>query len=166
MQLNVLESAPEFVRAGYACPCGCQPSVEYVRGADVVQEGCCCGNDFAVGARAAASLAPRDGFRAELQSFEAPWGERLEAAWLVGPSVHEPEHHDHAGHEHEGSDRGAAGPAVDPVCGMTVDQETARAKGLHSSYGGRDFFFCGKGCKLEFEEDPGHYLDPTYVPSM
>ena len=169
MQLNVLETTPDLVRAGYACPCGCTPSVEYARGADVVHEGCCCGNHFAVGARAGDSLAPRAGFRPELQTFEAPWGERLEAAWLVGPSVHEPEQHDHADHadhEHEGSDHRTVGQAVDPVCGMTVDQETARAKGLHISYGGRDYFFCGKGCKLEFEEDPEHYLDPAYVPSM
>ena len=29
-----------------------------------------------------------------------------------------------------------------------------------------DYFFCGKGCKLEFDDDPERYLDPSYVPSM
>lgn len=56
--------------------------------------------------------------------------------------------------------------AVDPVCGMSVETETARSRGLHRSYVERDFFFCGKGCKLEFDDDPEHYLDPAYVPSM
>jgi len=57
-------------------------------------------------------------------------------------------------------------PAVDPVCGMTVDPPTARARGLTAQYEGIEYVFCGKGCKLEFEEDPGHYLDPAYQPSM
>lgn len=61
----------------------------------------------------------------------------------------------------------ASGPqAIDPVCGMTVEPEGARAKGLHSTYEDTDYFFCGKGCKLDFEEDPERFLDPGYVPSM
>ena len=60
-------------------------------------------------------------------------------------------------------DGGTPSVAIDPVCGMTVEPEAARAKGLHSSYQGRDFFFCGKGCKLEFDDDPGRYLDPGYA---
>lgn len=165
MQLTVLEATPDHVRAGYACPCGCTPSVEYARGADLVEEGCCCGNHFAVGPRASATLAPRVGFRPEQQAFDAPWGERLEAAWLVGPSVHGPaDDHEHHEHDHHSGD--VATEAVDPVCGMTVEPEVARAKGLHSAYKGADYFFCGKGCKLEFDDDPERYLDPSYVPSM
>ena len=90
MQLTVLEANHATLRAGYDCPCGCTPSVEYGRGARLVEEGCCCGNHFAVGPEAAASLIPKPGFRPELQTFVAPWGEQLEAAWLVGPSVHGP----------------------------------------------------------------------------
>jgi Cu+-exporting ATPase len=60
----------------------------------------------------------------------------------------------------------AATGAIDPVCGMTVDTETARMKGLHSTYEGTDYYFCGKGCKLDFDEDPAKYLDPSYRPSM
>ena len=56
--------------------------------------------------------------------------------------------------------------AVDPVCGMSVDPATAREAGLHSAFEGTDYFFCGRGCKLDFDEDPGRYLDPSYVPSM
>lgn len=171
MELTILETTRESVRAGYACPCGCRPSVKYAQGGGVVQDGCCCGNHFAVGPDASASLLPRDGFRKESEAFAAPWGEGLEAAWLVGPSVHEPagqgdhEEDDHA-HDHEGSGTAAPAGAIDPVCGMTVDPAGARAKGLHSTHGGNEYFFCGKGCKLEFDEDPERFLGPGYVPSM
>lgn len=165
MELNLLEPTEAGLRAGYSCPCGCTPEVTYARGAELVEEGCCCGNHFAVGPEASASLSATPGFRAEAQSFEAPWGERLEAAWLVGPSVHGPTAH--ADHDH-GAEREADGGvhAFDPVCGMTVDPEATRAKGLRSTFQGRDHFFCGKGCKLEFDDDPERYLDPGYVPSM
>jgi len=166
MQLTMLEANDTSLRAGYSCPCGCTPSLEYARGADVVEEGCCCGNQFAVGTHAAASLSPKDRFRPELQVFDAPWGESIEAAWLVGPSVHGPS----AGHDHEHTDNDHGTvedtQAIDPVCGMTVEQESARAKGLHSSYQGTAYFFCGKGCKLEFDEDPERYLDLSCGPSM
>lgn len=159
MELTMIESGPEALRAGYTCPCGCTPSVEFARGAELVKEGCCCGNHFAVGPRAAASLTPTPGFEPDLKTFDAPWGERLEAAWLVGPSVHGPESggDHHADHAHV---------AIDPVCGMTVEPEAARARGLHAAHGGTDYFFCGKGCKLEFGDDPERFLDPAYVTSM
>lgn len=38
----------------------------------------------------------------------------------------------------------------DPVCGMTVDPEQARAKGLAITYEGHEYAFCGKGCFLDF----------------
>ena len=165
MELTVLEPTPNGFRAGYSCPCGCTPSVAYERGGDIVDEGCCCGNQFAVGPGASSSLTPASGFRLESQPLQAPWGQALEAAWLVGPSVHgpttEPDHH-----EHTEGDSPEHAMLVDPVCGMSVEPEAARAKGLHSSYQGRDYFFCGKGCKLEFDDDPEHYLDPAYTPSM
>jgi YHS domain-containing protein len=163
MELTLLDRHASSFRAGYSCPCGCTPSVEYARGADVVSEGCCCGNHFAVGPAAASTMQPKAGFRSELQTFDSPWGERLEAAWLVGPSVHGPSgEHDHEHGDHE--DQPAA--AIDPVCGMTVVSDAARDKGLHSNYQGTDYYFCGKGCKLEFDDDPQHYLAPGYVPSM
>jgi len=163
MQLNILETKPDAIRAGYSCPCGCEPAVEYVRGGVPAQEGCCCGNEFAVGPQAAPSLSAKSGFHLEQVTFEAPWGESLEAAWSVGPSVHPPANE----HEHHGDEGGQHVSAViDPVCGMTVEPAVARAKGLHSSLNETDYFFCGKGCKLEFDDDPQRYLDPSYVPSM
>jgi len=51
--------------------------------------------------------------------------------------------------------------AIDPVCGMEVDMETATLKSEHD---GTTYYFCGKGCKLDFDDDPGTYLDPSYTP--
>ncbi len=165
MELNILEATSDHVRAGYDCPCGCHPSVEFGRGADVAREGCCCGNEFAVGPHAGMALAPRTGYRAESRSFTPPWGEALEAAWLIGPSVHGPsgEVQDESARE---APRDADNQIVDRVCGMTVDAEAARAGGLHSLYAGAEYFFCGRGCKLDFDEDPQHYLDAGYTPAM
>lgn len=56
--------------------------------------------------------------------------------------------------------------AMDPVCGMTVDPEAARAAGLSMEHDGTAYYFCGKGCLLEFRDDPDRYLDPAYSPSM
>ena len=39
-------------------------------------------------------------------------------------------------------------PDEDPVCGMTVNLDEARGKGLNTEYEGREYVFCGKGCLL------------------
>ena len=168
MQLNLLEGDETHLRAGYSCPCGCAPAVQYTRGADLVEEGCCCGNHFAVGPRAGASMPSKAGFRLEVQTFDAPWGEPLEAAWSVGPSVHGPGGDDHKDHHHQPDQPTDDGEshAIDPACGMRVDRALAKANDLYSSYKGVDYYFCGKGCKLEFGEEPERFLDPSYVPSM
>ena len=46
---------------------------------------------------------------------------------------------------------------------MEVDIATARHT---TEYHGETYYFCGKGCRLEFEDDPEKYFDPDYVPSM
>jgi len=51
----------------------------------------------------------------------------------------------------------------DPVCGMDVDTATSDLKIEHD---GTTYWFCGKGCLLEFREDPERFLDPDYKPSM
>ena len=56
--------------------------------------------------------------------------------------------------------------AKDPVCGMDVNPEVATAQGLSSEHEGTTYFFCGRGCKLDFDENPGQFLDPAYTPSM
>jgi YHS domain-containing protein len=64
------------------------------------------------------------------------------------------------------AERREIAPTEDPVCGMTVEIEAARAKGLATEHDGVEYVFCGKGCFLEFRDDPATYLDPGYTPSM
>ena len=45
--------------------------------------------------------------------------------------------------------------AIDPVCGMTVDENKAAAKAVHQ---GVSYHFCSKGCHAKFTADPGKYL--------
>jgi Cu+-exporting ATPase len=56
--------------------------------------------------------------------------------------------------------------ATDPVCGMTVDVEHAVRAGLTAEHDGVTYYFCGKGCKLDFIDDSEKYLAPGYKPSM
>jgi YHS domain-containing protein len=56
--------------------------------------------------------------------------------------------------------------ATDPVCGMEVDHEVATAQGLTTEHEGTTYLFCGRGCKLDFDEDPARFLDPSYEPHM
>ena len=44
---------------------------------------------------------------------------------------------------------------IDPVCGMKVDP--ARAAG-HSEFNGRQYSFCGLGCKRKFDANPEQYI--------
>ena len=56
-------------------------------------------------------------------------------------------------HDHPVPETGA--PTRDPVCGMTVDLETAKHRHTHA---GRDFGFCSESCRARFEADPERYL--------
>lgn len=139
MQLHVFETTGDTIRAGYECPCGCRPSVTYQRTSETVHDGCCCGNEFALGPRADAALGSKPGYHAEATSLDPPWGEPLKAAWLIGPSVHSDELHDHShdrsdngSHGHEQDPHEAGSSAVfelDPVCGMRVDVENRGRQG-------------------------------------
>ncbi len=55
------------------------------------------------------------------------------------------------------------GIAIDPVCGMQVEIATAQHT---TEYQGTTYYFCGKGCKLDFEDDPERILAPDYEPHM
>jgi P-type Cu+ transporter len=44
--------------------------------------------------------------------------------------------------------------AIDPVCGMTVDPETAKWTSHHA---GQTFYFCNPGCKAKFDANPPAY---------
>jgi YHS domain-containing protein len=173
LNLQIKPKADDSLVASYVCPCGSKPRLGYTRGAEHAQDGCCCDNEFAVGPDAAGQLRAHDGFRKDVKAFQAPWGERLQAAWTIGASVdpNAPAHdHDHGSSDTasqgDSHDQGSDGPAIDPVCGMSVDRSSALAKDLHLQHEGTDYYFCGRGCKLEFGDDPARYLDPTFVPSM
>ena len=45
--------------------------------------------------------------------------------------------------------------AVDPVCGMTVDPQTAAGSAEHN---GRTYYFCNPRCREKFKADPESYL--------
>ena len=81
----------------------------------------------------------------------------------------------HAGHQHGGKaqalsccggqhlgggkDPVAKDPnvAVDPVCGMNVNQDTAKHR---LEYRGQEYFFCGARCRERFAADPAKFLKP------
>ncbi|HET7010480.1 MAG TPA: YHS domain-containing protein [Anaerolineales bacterium] len=44
--------------------------------------------------------------------------------------------------------------AIDPICGMTVDEKTAQLK---SEYQGQTYYFCSPGCKRTFDKEPQKY---------
>ncbi len=48
----------------------------------------------------------------------------------------------------------AAG-VIDPVCGMTVDPQTAKHR---ADYSGHTYYFCSAGCRTKFIADPQKYL--------
>ena len=49
-----------------------------------------------------------------------------------------------------------AGKATDPVCGMSVDPQTAKHV---FDYQGSRYYFCASGCKEKFKGDAVHYLE-------
>jgi P-type Cu+ transporter len=53
--------------------------------------------------------------------------------------------------------------AIDPVCGMEVDTTTST---LFLEHDETTYWFCGKGCLLDFQEEPARYLAPDHTPSM
>ena len=45
--------------------------------------------------------------------------------------------------------------AIDPVCKMEVEIDTAQNKSKHA---GQTYYFCSTGCQRSFEKDPHQYL--------
>ncbi len=45
--------------------------------------------------------------------------------------------------------------AIDPVCGMEVDDKKTPYK---SQYKGITYYFCSSTCKVNFEKEPEKYL--------
>jgi YHS domain-containing protein len=51
----------------------------------------------------------------------------------------------------------------DPVCGMEVDTDTSV---LSTEHEGKTYWFCSRGCLLDFKDDPEKYLASDYQPTM
>src|SRR5215211_6894406 len=67
----------------------------------------------------------------------------------------------HSGHAHDGHDpsaQQASNLVKDPVCGMSVDPNTAKHRAEHA---GHSYFFCSAGCRTKFLADPAKYLEPA-----
>ena len=47
--------------------------------------------------------------------------------------------------------------AIDPVCGMQVDEKQAAARADHQ---GRTYYFCSHGCHKAFTAEPQKYVRP------
>ena len=45
--------------------------------------------------------------------------------------------------------------AIDPICRMKVQVETAR---YTSEYSGKMYYFCAAGCKHSFDKEPEKYI--------
>jgi len=43
----------------------------------------------------------------------------------------------------------------DPVCGMNVDEKTAKIKVVHR---GKTYYFCSAGCREAFDKSPQKYV--------
>ena len=46
--------------------------------------------------------------------------------------------------------------AIDLVCGMKVDEKTAK---FTTKYKGKTYYFCAPGCKMAFEKNPEKYIN-------
>jgi len=73
------------------------------------------------------------------------------------------EHAGHLIHSHDmaampGGEMTREQSAIDPVCGMSVDPDTAEYRSFH---GGQPRYFCSAGCKETFDKDPGKYIVRT-----
>ena len=57
--------------------------------------------------------------------------------------------------------------AIDPVCGMTVDEK--KAAGV-STYKDKTYYFCSRGCKVQFDKDPEKWVNANpnerHMPGM
>ena len=45
--------------------------------------------------------------------------------------------------------------AIDPVCGMEVEEKNAKDR---SDFEGKTYYFCSADCREEFDESPEEYV--------
>ena len=145
-----LDEDQSQAHVNYSCPCGCTAGVMYSREAGTQELGqCCCGRLLWVGEGAEAHV--RGAFESggdynlEKDDVSLPWGATVQAVLAVPADA---EHGSHPASP-------PAGTAHDPVCHMDIDPKTAAAT---SEYKGVTYYFCARGCKLDFDDDPDGVL--------
>ena len=52
--------------------------------------------------------------------------------------------------------------ATDPVCGMSIDEDSAEAT---STYQGKTYYFCSEDCKEIFDKEPETYVNQAETTS-
>src|ERR1700730_919037 len=93
--------------------------------------------------------------------FQVPWrdGMAREEDGHGTSAAHAGHHHAASsccgGHE-DGGDK-VSTIAIDPVCGMSVERQTAKHR---LEYGGQEYFFCGARCRERFAAEPEKFLQP------
>jgi len=68
-------------------------------------------------------------------------------------------HAEHCGHDAEGqkhAEHEANDMAVDPVCGMKIKKDEAKAT---YEYKGKTYYFCMEGCKEKFAKNPEKFIE-------
>ena len=57
-------------------------------------------------------------------------------------------------------------PGKDPVCGMALDEERAKAAGLTRNFAGKSWYFCGPEDMAKFDKAPKRYTGPGAMPEV
>jgi YHS domain-containing protein len=132
----------------YHCPCGCYAGFALDRSlAEQDPESCCCGRTILVGRdapqRLRAFLPDAENYALDEQTVEMPWGQPFEVALATPPDA------EHGAHGEP--DGVAVATAHDPVCHMDINPATAAGSAEH---GGATYYFCSRGCLLDFTDDP------------
>jgi len=135
---------PAEAHVNYECPCGCTAGVIYVRDAGTRDLGqCCCGRLLWLGDEAEGhvrgAFEPGTEYTFDRDPVALPWGQTVEAVLAVPKD---------ATHGHIAT---AVATVHDPVCHMDIDPKTAAGT---SEYKGVTYYFCARGCKLDFDDDP------------
>jgi P-type Cu+ transporter len=74
--------------------------------------------------------------------------------------MHEGQHAANANSHQHGDDSKADKGIFDPVCGMSVDPDSAKH---HHEFEGKTYYFCSEGCLEKFVDEPAKYLDHKQV---
>lgn len=136
--------APAEAHVNYECPCGCTAGVIYVKESGTADLGqCCCGRLLWLGddaeSHVRSAFEAGTGYTLDRNPVTLPWGQTVEAVLAVPNDA-----------AHGKMEVGAM-TVHDPVCHMDIDPKTAAGT---SEYKGVTYYFCARGCKLDFDDDP------------